>query len=110
MQQWEYIILRMGYVELSSTIDEVGKNGWELVNVVSFSDSTALMAFFKRPLVVVEEVEEKALTHRSDKFIWYHDESFCNRADLDKFGDCPVCKIHPDTQSVCGRHNPNYTE
>ena len=112
MQQWEYVVLRQNYLDMLQTIETIGKNGWELVNAV-LDNNGFYTTFFKRPLVVVEAVEaveEKVLTHRSDKYIWYHDESFCNRADLDKFGDCPVCKIHPDTQSVCGRPNPNYTE
>ena len=105
MQKWEYVVLRQSYLDMLQTIETTGKNGWELVNAVL--DNGLYTTFFKRPLV---EVEEKPLTHRSDKFIWYHDESFCHQSQLDQFGDCPVCKIHPDTQSVCGRPNPNYTE
>lgn len=60
MQKWEYCALKVdsdGYAEGSTSMDELGLEGWELV-AVNFQFGTydqVGTAFFKRPLVEQKE-------------------------------------------------------
>lgn len=54
MQKWEYfsVIMTEGFGGTASddAFDEVGCEGWELVNVAPPTEDTFGVAFFKRPL------------------------------------------------------------
>lgn len=54
MQQWEYKVIqsRGG----SSDLNEVGKDGWELVFVVDNGNSLMPICYFKRPLSNADKI------------------------------------------------------
>ncbi len=65
MQKWEYLIGRLyedGRIELpggkSAGVDQVGANGWEMVNCTWFEDrhskAAHSIAVFKRPTTRIE--------------------------------------------------------
>lgn len=45
--KWEYLVLE-GYIDMDR-LDDVGKEGWELVSVISTVDGNRVL-YFKRPL------------------------------------------------------------
>lgn len=50
MTQWEYLTAPLLIHNTKAILDNFGRDGWELVQVVNGPDGSSLVAYFKRPI------------------------------------------------------------